>query len=79
MSWNGGFYATPTMAGSRAGNVIAGGWTAIMKTGYSGYLENAKLILTACSSLKKAVRAELPEIVVATQFDTCVVTLIGKN
>ena len=48
MSWNGGFYGTPNMAGSRAGNVIAGTWAAMMKIGKSGYLENAKLVLNAC-------------------------------
>jgi sphinganine-1-phosphate aldolase len=67
MSWNGGFYATPNMAGSRPGNVVAGTWAVMMKIGESGYLENAKLILSACSNLKKAIMAEVPEVVVATR------------
>jgi sphinganine-1-phosphate aldolase len=79
MSWNGGFYATPNMAGSRPGNVVAGTWAAMMKIGKSGYLENAKLILSACSNLKKAIMAEVPEVVVATRQDTCVVTVVQKS
>lgn len=29
--WHGGLYITPTLAGSRAGSVIAGTWAALMK------------------------------------------------
>ena len=79
MTWNGGFYATPNMAGSRAGNVVAGAWAAMMKIGESGYIENAKLVLNACQSLKRAIKADIPEVVVATRSDTCVVTIIGKE
>ena len=31
--WHGGLYMTPTLAGSRPGNIIAGTWAALMKTG----------------------------------------------
>jgi sphinganine-1-phosphate aldolase len=34
--WNGGLYVTPTLAGSRAGAVIAGTWAALMKQGREG-------------------------------------------
>jgi sphinganine-1-phosphate aldolase len=33
MDWNGGFYATPSMAGSRPGNIIAGTWAAMISFG----------------------------------------------
>ena len=35
--WTGGLYATPSMAGSRPGNIIAGTWAAIMRIGREGY------------------------------------------
>ena len=79
MSWNGGFYATPNMAGSRPGNVVAGTWAAMMKIGESGYFENAKLVLTACSNLKKAIMAEIPEVVLGTRDDSCVVSIVQKS
>jgi len=79
MSWNGGFYGTPVMAGSRPGNVVAGTWAAMMKIGESGYFENAKLILTACSKLRKAIMAEIPEVVVGTRDNTCVVSIVQKS
>jgi sphinganine-1-phosphate aldolase len=34
--WTGGFYVTPSMAGSRPGSVIAGTWAAMMKQGREG-------------------------------------------
>ena len=53
--WNGGIYATTTIAGSRPGNVIAGTWAVMMKIGREGYIKNAKLILDACAGLRKAI------------------------
>jgi len=38
MQWQGGFYATPSMAGSRPGSVIAGTWTAMVKLGREKYV-----------------------------------------
>lgn len=43
--WTGGFYATPSLAGSRPGNIIAGAWASLMKHGKDGYLVRAKEIL----------------------------------
>jgi sphinganine-1-phosphate aldolase len=39
MDWNGGFYATPSMAGSRPGNIIAGTWAAMMSFGQKKYIQ----------------------------------------
>jgi sphinganine-1-phosphate aldolase len=38
--WTGGIYATPTLAGSRDGNIISLTWATLMKTGLNGYQEN---------------------------------------
>ena len=34
--WTGGFYVTPSMAGSRSGCIIAGTWAAMLKQGREG-------------------------------------------
>lgn len=36
--WNGGLYATTTIAGSRPGNVIVATWACMMKFGQKGYI-----------------------------------------
>lgn len=78
-SWNGGLYATTTMAGSRPGNVIAASWAVMVKIGQEGYAKNAKIVLDACEGIKKAIRAEMPEIKVASHDPSCVITLVGHN
>jgi sphinganine-1-phosphate aldolase len=77
--WNGGLYATTTIAGSRPGTVIAATWAVMMKIGRAGYVKNAKVILDACSGYKKAIKAEMPEVVLATHHDSCVVTFVGTG
>lgn len=47
MTWNGGFYATPTIAGSRPGATIAGTWAALCMIGKDKYIEYTKDILSA--------------------------------
>jgi sphinganine-1-phosphate aldolase len=36
LDWTGGLYATPSMAGSRNGSLLAGTWASIMKHGKEG-------------------------------------------
>ena len=76
--WNGGLYATTTIAGSRPGNVVVATWAVMMKIGREGYLNNAKIILDACNGLRKAIKTEIPEVQCATQDNSCVVTCINK-
>lgn len=35
--WTGGLYVSPTIAGSRAGGLIAGAWAAMISLGFEGY------------------------------------------
>lgn len=51
--WPGGMYLTPTIAGSRAGSVIAGTWAALMKQGKEGFVEKAKLLLGAAKRMRE--------------------------
>jgi sphinganine-1-phosphate aldolase len=44
-NWTGGIYATPTLAGSRDGNIISLTWATLMKTGLNGYQENYERII----------------------------------
>lgn len=54
--WPGGVYASPSMAGSRPGALIAGCWASMMRMGASGYLETCKQIVTATKRLEHTVR-----------------------
>ena len=45
VNWSGGIYASPSMAGSRPGALIAGCWAAMMRMGHDGYLEATKRIV----------------------------------
>lgn len=44
-TFTGGWYTTPSIAGSRPGNIIAGTWASIMKHGREGYINRAREIL----------------------------------
>jgi glutamate/tyrosine decarboxylase-like PLP-dependent enzyme len=54
--WPGGFYISPTFAGSRPGALIAVAWAAMISMGESGYLEAAQRILKTTDWLKREMR-----------------------
>ena len=54
--WPGGFYVSPTFAGSRPGALIAVAWAAMVSQGEKGYLNNAKRILETTDWLKGEMR-----------------------
>lgn len=53
--WKGGAYASPGLAGSRSGGVIAATWAAMVLLGKQGYLERAKAIFEASYTMQDAV------------------------
>lgn len=53
--WTGGIYATPTMAGSRSGGVIAATWAVMMHMGLAGYLEASREIVETARTIKQGV------------------------
>jgi len=59
--WPGGFYCSPTFAGSRPGALVAACWAAMVSVGEEGYLENARLILEAAARIKEGIAA-IPEL-----------------
>ncbi len=54
--WPGGFYVSPTFAGSRPGALIAVAWAAMVSMGEKGYLESAKRILETTAWLKREIQ-----------------------
>ncbi|KAI8365363.1 sphingosine-1-phosphate lyase [Radiomyces spectabilis] len=59
--WTGGIYASPSVAGSRPGALIAGCWAALMKMGEDGYLDSCKKIVGARSKIEAGIR-EIPQL-----------------
>ena len=50
-NWPGGIYASPSIAGSRPGALIAACWAALNKNGEQGYLKAAKAIVGAAMKI----------------------------
>lgn len=53
--WTGGLYASPTLAGSRPGALMAGCWASLVSIGHEGYVASCKSIVSATRRLKKAI------------------------
>jgi sphinganine-1-phosphate aldolase len=51
--WPGGFYFSPTMAGSRPGGLSAACWAAMISIGEEGYLEASGRILEAAATIRE--------------------------
>jgi glutamate/tyrosine decarboxylase-like PLP-dependent enzyme len=56
--WSGGLYASPGIAGSRSGGLIAATWAAMVTLGEGGYLEIAERIFRAGAEIRAAVEAQ---------------------
>ena len=54
--WSGGVYASPSMAGSRPGALIAGCWASMMSQGESGYVDACHQIVGAKSKIETTIR-----------------------
>uniref|UniRef100_A0A8C6SDD2 sphinganine-1-phosphate aldolase n=1 Tax=Neogobius melanostomus TaxID=47308 RepID=A0A8C6SDD2_9GOBI len=54
--WQGGIYASPSIAGSRPGGIIAACWATMMHMGQSGYIDATKKIITTARKIKNEVR-----------------------
>lgn len=63
-TWPGGIYASPTIAGSRSGAVIAGCWAAMTKMGRQGYLEQCKAIVSCRIKIQRGIEQDIPELYV---------------
>jgi sphinganine-1-phosphate aldolase len=54
--WSGGVYASPSIAGSRPGALIAGCWTSLMKVGEAGYISACGEIVGAAKNIIAAIK-----------------------
>ena len=55
--WPGGIYGTPTIAGSRAGGIIAACWAALKYHGRQGYVEATRDIVRTTRQITEGLRA----------------------
>uniref|UniRef100_A0A7S3VH77 sphinganine-1-phosphate aldolase n=1 Tax=Chaetoceros debilis TaxID=122233 RepID=A0A7S3VH77_9STRA len=54
--WTGGLYATPTIAGSRAGALIACAWASLVTIGESGFNSRVKLIMDTAQRIANGIK-----------------------
>ncbi|KAF2141337.1 uncharacterized protein K452DRAFT_251192 [Aplosporella prunicola CBS 121167] len=54
--WSGGVYASPSIAGSRPGALIAGCWASLMSCGQAGYVDACHKIVGAAKTVEKEIR-----------------------
>jgi glutamate/tyrosine decarboxylase-like PLP-dependent enzyme len=59
--WKGGAYASPGLAGSRSGGLLAATWASIVSLGKKGYREKAKKVFDTALAMQEAVLCH-PEI-----------------
>lgn len=59
--WPGGIYASPTIAGSRAGSTVAACWATLVSVGKDGYRRYFSAILEAAATIIAGVKA-LPQL-----------------
>ncbi|KAF9365513.1 hypothetical protein BGX34_009756 [Mortierella sp. NVP85] len=71
-TWPGGIYASPSVAGSRPGALIAGCWATLMHIGQEGYIKEAKHIIGAQIKVRKAIES-IPSLYVYGDPKTSVV------
>jgi glutamate/tyrosine decarboxylase-like PLP-dependent enzyme len=50
--WTGGLYCTPTIAGSKAGGVVAATWASMMRLGHSGFRDEVSKIMSVATKIK---------------------------
>lgn len=54
--WSGGVYASPSIAGSRPGALIAGCWASLVSQGENGYVSACHQIVGAMKKIESAIR-----------------------
>lgn len=59
--WQGGVYASPTLQGSRSEGLAAATWASLVSTGEAGYLEAARGIMKAATTIRAGIE-RLPEL-----------------
>eukprot|EP01114_Cavostelium_apophysatum_P017080 TRINITY_DN498_c0_g1_i2.p1 TRINITY_DN498_c0_g1~~TRINITY_DN498_c0_g1_i2.p1 ORF type:complete len:525 (-),score=128.59 TRINITY_DN498_c0_g1_i2:83-1657(-) len=61
-NWPGGMYASPTMAGSRNGGVVACCYASLLSNGKEGYTAKSMAIYRAAQEIKTRIQSEIPSL-----------------
>lgn len=80
--WSGGVYASPSVAGSRPGALIAGCWASMMNVGESGYVNSCLDIVGAAKKFETTIKEHpvlFPNIEVVGDPMVSVVAFQSKN
>ena len=77
-NWIGGIYISPTLAGSRSGELIAGTWATMMYFGKSGYIKNTNKVLEIVDYIYKKL-IKIDEIKVIVKPEVSIVSFTTKN
>ena len=78
IDWSGGIYASPTMAGTRPGGVIAAAWAVMTCLGEEGYLRIARAVMEARDKIKAGVEA-IPGLKILSNPDISVMAIASDE
>ena len=76
--WSGGIYASPTMAGTRPGGVIAAAWAVMNYLGEEGYLRMARAVMETRNRIMAGVDA-IPGLKILSDPDISVMALASDE
>lgn len=76
--WTGGIYISPTLAGSRSGELIASTWATMMYFGKKGYIRNANKILEIVDYIYKQLLIE-DEIDIIAKPDVSIISFTTRT
>lgn len=77
--WMGGVYASPSLAGSRPGSLIAGTWAAMQYMGRDGYLASANSIVACARKIGHAITDTIPELYVLGNPPASVIAFASRS
>lgn len=77
-NWEGGIYATPSMAGSRPGGLIAATWATMMYMGEDGYVNATKSIVSTTRKIHDALK-KIPGIYILGTPKLSVIAIGSKD
>jgi len=77
--WSGGVYASPGLAGSRPGALIAGTWAAMHYMGEEGYILSCRDIVGAAKTIQQSIQTSFPELCILGRPQASVVAFGSRT
>ncbi|KAI0302679.1 PLP-dependent transferase [Russula brevipes] len=77
--WSGGVYASPGLAGSRPGALIAGTWAAMHYMGEEGYILSCRDIVGAAKTIQHSIQTSFPELCILGRPQASVVAFGSRT